>query len=290
MAIVSSSSSWYFYEVDNQWNYDDDDDDGDDDDYEASPASRQPARCNTFLPQLLSDPSVIKIKFQCCMRMMTVTMMMIIIVMMTIRMTMININFATTTKTPSVGLGSCFLLSLKGSCCLCNTACCLSLNVLKYIFASQTVCWCFGQWLVWQTFFPVDYSGRVIWDASFASLSQPNHQYHPPVPLHPYSSSSSSPECQRRRQIAHQCLLTTDSVEQEVRFIGTKSARAEYLFQVGAKTLQSPTDGWSFCEQASIFRSHRFFPLLLLLHPSTHPFLRLASDCGIISEWRDVTQ
>ena len=195
---------------------------------------------------------------------MTVTMVMIMIVMMTMTMTMtmININFATTTKTPSVGLGNCFLLSLKDSCRLFNTACCLSWSVLKYIFASQTVCWCFGHWLVWQTFFPVDYSGRVIWDASFASLSHPNHQYDP---LHPHSWSSSSPECQRRRQIAHPCLLTTDSVEQEVRFIGTKSARAEYLFQVGAKTLQSPTDGWSFCEQASIFRSHRFF---LLLPPS----------------------
>ena len=197
------------------------------------------------------------------MRMMTGTMMMIMISMMT----MININFAKFTRAPSVVLRNYFCLTLKGSCRLWNAACCLSLNVVKYIFASQTVCWCFGHWLVWQTFFPVDYSGRVIWDASFASLSHPNHQYYPPHPLHPYSSSSSSPECQRRRQIAHQCLLTTDSVEQEVRFIGTKSARAEYLFQVGAKTLQSPTDGWSFCEQASIFRSHRFF-LLLPLYPS----------------------
>ena len=187
-------------------------------------------------------------------------------------------------RAPSVGLRNYFCFTLKGSCRLWNAACCLSLNVVKYIFASQTVCWCFGHWLVWQTFFLVDYSGRVIWDASFASLSHPNHQYYPPHPLHPYSSSSSSPECQRRRQIAHQCLLTTDSVEQEVRFIGTKSARAEYLFQVGAKTLQSPTDGWSFCEQASIFRSHRFF----LLHPPSNPFLLLASDCGIISEWLDV--
>ena len=112
------------------------------------------------------------------MRMMTGTMMMIMISMMT----MININFAKFTRAPSVGLRNYFCFTLKGSCRLWNAACCLSLNVVKYIFASQTVCWCFGHWLVWQTFFPVDYSGGVIWDASFASLSHPYHQYYPPHP------------------------------------------------------------------------------------------------------------
>ena len=61
-----------------------------------------------------------------------------------------------------------------------------------------------------------------------------------------WAASPSHPQC----QIAHQCLLTTDSFQQEVRFIARKSGTSIYS---KSKPKLLPTGGWTFLLSSSFF-------------------------------------
>ena len=126
--------------------------------------------------------------------------------------------------------------------------------LVKYI-----VCWCFGQWLVWQTF-------HCQWLFSRHHLSShlPPSSYissHPPHPC---------PQCWNRRQIAHRCLLTTDSVQQEVRFIGRKSGIEVGVFITNPNQNSDPRVAQAFCTSQLPFSD-----LLVPFSnpsPAKHPF------------------
>ena len=66
-----------------------------------------------------------------------------------------------------------------------------------------------------------------------------------------WAASPSHPQC----QIAHQCLLTTDSFQQEVRFIARKSGTSIYS---KSKPKLLPTGGWTFLLSSSFFISKLF--------------------------------
>ena len=100
--------------------------------------------------------------------------------------------------------------------------------LVKYI-----LCWCFGQLDRLTNIPAIDYSGRIIWGFSVAAFFTSHHPHHPHphVPHHPQGPHHPHPhpQCQRGRQIAHRCLLTTDSVQQEVRFIAGKSGNWVFI-------------------------------------------------------------